>query len=59
MNLYTLIKHVFDTLTTIAFVLLFFASWIGGMVLANGWWKLLAFFFFPYSWYLLLEKYLI
>lgn len=30
-------------------------TWIMGVVLAPGWWKLLASFFPPYSWYLLAE----
>ena len=30
-------------------------AWLCGMVLAQGWWKLVAFFFAPYAWYLVAE----
>ena len=31
-------------------------AWIGGAVLAPGWWKVAAFCFPPYPWYLLVER---
>jgi len=36
--------------------LLIIISWIAGTVLAPGWLKLIAFFFPPYPWYLVVEK---
>ena len=32
-----------------------FIAWICGTVLAAGWWKLAAFCFPPYAWYLVAE----
>lgn len=32
------------------------ASWLAGIVIAQGWLKLIAIIFPPYSWYLLIEK---
>ncbi len=31
-------------------------GWLAGGVLAPGWWKLAAFMFPPYSWYLAVER---
>jgi hypothetical protein len=31
-------------------------AWIAGAVLAPGWWKLAAFVFPPYPWYLVVER---
>lgn len=31
-------------------------SWLAGIVIAQGWLKLVAILFPPYSWYLLIEK---
>ena len=36
--------------------LLAIVAWLAGMVLAPGWWKLAAFAFPPYPWYLLTER---
>lgn len=30
--------------------------WLAGIVLAQGWWKLLAIFFPFYAWYLVIER---
>lgn len=39
------------------FVNLFlFVWWMGGFVVAHGWWKILAILLPPYAWYLFLEK---
>ena len=37
-------------------IVLFVLAWICGAVLAPGWWKLAAFSFPPYPWYLLVER---
>ena len=43
--------------STKAFVsLVMSASWIAGMVLAQGYLKLLAILFPPYAWYLFIER---
>jgi hypothetical protein len=31
-------------------------AWIAGMVIAQGWLKIIAIVFPPYAWYLLIEK---
>lgn len=31
-------------------------AWLAGTVLAGGWWKLAAFVFPPYSWYLVVQR---
>lgn len=31
-------------------------AWLAGAVLAPGWWKLAAFVFPPYPWYLVVER---
>jgi hypothetical protein len=36
--------------------LVFVFTWIAGVVLASGWWKLLAVFMPFYGWYLVVEK---
>jgi len=36
--------------------LILLSSWIGGVVLADGWETLLAIFFPFYAWYLIVEK---
>jgi len=36
-------------------VLMFLIIWTAGVVVAFGWWKLLAVFFPPYGWYLLMD----
>lgn len=36
--------------------LLAIVAWMAGTVLAPGWWKLAAFAFPPYPWYLLTER---
>lgn len=56
MNIYQLIRYLVDT----SLGLLFIVSWVAGVVIATGWkLKLAAIFFFPYGWYLIVEKYLI
>ena len=37
-------------------VLLAVVAWVAGTVLAPGWWKLAAFVFPPYPWYLVAER---
>lgn len=36
--------------------LLAVVAWVTGTVLAPGWWKLAAFVFPPYAWYLFAER---
>lgn len=36
--------------------LIFIAAWISGVVLAQGWLKLVAALFWPYGWYLIAER---
>ena len=45
-------KHVVQGISVFLAVL----AWVGGAVLAPGWWKLAAFVFPPYPWYLLAER---
>ena len=45
-------KHIVDGIG----VLLAAVAWIAGTVLAPGWWKLAAFVFPPYPWYLVAER---
>ena len=33
-----------------------FIAWLAGIVLAKGWYKLLAFLIPPYGWYLIVER---
>lgn len=54
MQLYYIFKRTLDAVIALLFMYL----WIAGVVLANGWMKLLAVFFFPYAWYLFIAKYL-
>lgn len=45
------------TLTVFSFCTLFWVVWIAGCVLAKGFWSTtLCIFFFPWSWYLVIEK---
>ena len=37
-------------------VVLAVVAWLAGMVLAPGWWKIAAFIFPPYPWYLITER---
>lgn len=40
--------------------LLFLVVWVAGWVLAKGfWWTFVSVFFFPYSWYLVVQKIMI
>jgi len=48
-------NNMFDTVFTVMFVV----AWIAGVVLATGWWKLLALVFPFYAWYLVIEKLMI
>ena len=50
--------YIFKYLISIVIGLGFFYVWIVGTILADGWWKLATIFFFPYAWYLFVEKYL-
>ena len=36
-------------------IFVFLIVWTAGIVVAFGWWKLLAIFFPPYGWYLLMD----
>lgn len=45
-------KPLMEGLGTLIAVL----AWIGGTVLAPGWWKAAAFVFPPYPWYLVVER---
>jgi hypothetical protein len=45
-------KHVVEGIGVLLAVL----AWIGGTVLAPGWWKLAASVFPPYPWYLVVER---
>lgn len=54
MQLYYIFKH----LVNVAITLMFVYFWIGGVVIAEGWMKLVAVYFFPYGWYLFIAKYL-
>jgi hypothetical protein len=41
-------------------VVLFLVMWVAGWVLAKGFWStFISVFFFPYSWYLVVEKVMI
>lgn len=50
--------YIFKQAVNVGLLLLFLYMWIAGVVIANGWWKLLAVYFFPYAWYLFVAKYL-
>lgn len=39
-------------------MLVLVVMWVMGVVLAHGWWKLLAFVFPFYSWYLVVEQFM-
>lgn len=39
--------------------MILFISWVGGVVIADGWFKLLAIFVPFYAWYLFVEKIMI
>lgn len=45
-------KHLMEGVGALLAVL----AWIAGTVLALGWWKLAAFVFPPYAWYLVVER---
>lgn len=45
-------KHLVEGLGALIAAL----AWIGGTVLAPGWWKAAAFVIPPYAWYLLAER---
>ena len=45
-------KHVVEGVGLLLAVL----SWAAGAVLAPGWWKMAAFVFPPYPWYLVAER---
>ena len=45
-------RHVVEDIGVLLAVL----AWIAGTVLAPGWWKLAAFAFPPYPWYLVMER---
>jgi hypothetical protein len=46
------VRHVVEGIA----VLLAALAWLAGTVLAPGWWKLAAFVFPPYPWYLVVER---
>ena len=45
-------KHLIEGIGALLAVL----AWIAGTVLAPGWWKVVAFLFPPYPWYLVVER---
>ena len=45
-------KHVVEGVG----LLLAVVAWVAGAVLAPGWWKMAAFVFPPYPWYLVAER---
>jgi len=49
-------KQLIDDLVSLLVVMAAVLAWIAGTVLAPGWWKLAAFLFPPYPWYLVMER---
>lgn len=49
-------KCVFEPFFRLLFNLVIVVPWVVGVVLAQGWLKLVAFVFVPYAWYLMIEK---
>jgi hypothetical protein len=52
-------KGPFEFATDFAGAVIYFVvlvSWLAGVVLASGWWKLLATLFPFYAWYLVVER---
>jgi hypothetical protein len=44
-------------MSSIGYFIAIFA-WLAGIVLAAGWWKIAAFAFPPYAWYLVVERFM-
>jgi hypothetical protein len=45
------------TFSVLLFATFFWVVWVGGAVIAKGFWSTFAcIFFFPWSWYLVIEK---
>jgi len=49
-------RYVFESFFELLVCVLAIIPWIAGTVLAPGWWKIAAFIFPPYPWYLVAEK---
>lgn len=54
MNIYQFLQYFINMCVGLSLVYGYFL----GIVLAHGWMKLVSIFFFPYGYYLIVEKYL-